>query len=111
MKSSTQQPSLARDAEVRPAEKVDEAAAALRRSRIARVITLAVALAIWFLPPPGALNVQAWRLFAIFGATILSVMIGAFPILTASVLGLAAAVLTGILAPNVAYSAFANPTI
>ena len=83
----------------------------LTRTRVARAITLAVALAIWFVPPPGTLSVQAWRLFAIFGATILSVMIGAFPILTASVLALAAAVLSGILAPDVAYTAFANPTI
>jgi DASS family divalent anion:Na+ symporter len=83
----------------------------LTRARVARLVTLAVALVIWLVPPPGTLSVQAWRLFAIFGATILSVMIGAFPILTASVLALAAAVLTGILSPNVAYSAFANPTI
>jgi len=82
-----------------------------RRARIARAITLAVALGIWFVPPPGTLTVQAWRLFAIFGATILSVMIGAFPILTASILALAVAVLSGILAPDVAYTAFANPTI
>jgi DASS family divalent anion:Na+ symporter len=74
-------------------------------------VTLAVALAIWFIPPPGGLSVQAWRLFAIFGATILAVIIGAFPILTASILALAAAVLTGILTPDVAYTAFANPTI
>jgi divalent anion:Na+ symporter, DASS family len=111
MKSSTQQPSLVKGAELTSAGKVDEAAAALRRSRIARTITLGVALGIWFLPPPGTLSVQAWRLFAIFGATILSVMIGAFPILTASVFGLAAAVLTGILPVNVAYTSFANPTI
>ena len=83
----------------------------LTRARVARLVTLALALVIWFIPPPGTLSVQAWRLFAIFGASILSVMIGAFPILTASILGLAVAVLTGILAPNVAYGAFANPTI
>src|SRR6476661_9073737 len=81
------------------------------RARVARAVTLAVALIIWFVPPPGTLSVQAWRLFAIFGATILSVMIGAFPILTASILALATAVLTGILTPTVAYTAFANPTI
>ena len=38
-------------------------------------------------------------------------MIGAFPILTSSVLALAAAVLTGTLAPAKAYSGFANGTI
>ena len=72
---------------------------------------MAVALAIWFVPPPGNLTAQAWHLFAIFAATILSVVIGAFPILTASVLAIAAAVLSGTLAADDAYAGFANPTI
>jgi len=79
--------------------------------RWARILSLAVAVAIWFIPPPGSLTPQAWHLFAIFGATILSVVIGAFPILTASVLAIAAAVLTGTLAAADAYAGFANPTI
>lgn len=79
--------------------------------RIARFVALAVALAIWFVPPPGGLTAQAWHLFAIFGATILSVVIGAFPILTASVLAIAAAVLSGTLTPDAAYAGFSNPTI
>jgi DASS family divalent anion:Na+ symporter len=64
----------------------------LRRTRIARVVSLAVALGIWFVPPPDTLSPQAWHLFAIFAATILSVVIGAFPILTASVLALDAVI-------------------
>ncbi len=79
--------------------------------RLRRVISLAVALAIWFIPPPGNLTPQAWHLVAIFAATILSVVISAFPILTASVLALSAAVLTGTLAAADAYEGFSNPTI
>jgi DASS family divalent anion:Na+ symporter len=79
--------------------------------RLARVIAIAVALAIWFIPAPGKLTPQAWHLFAIFAATILSVVIGAFPILTASVFGIAAAVLSGTLTPDAAYDGFSNPTI
>jgi DASS family divalent anion:Na+ symporter len=79
--------------------------------RLARAIALAVALAIWFIPPPGQLTAQAWHLFAIFAATIFSVVIGAFPILTASVLAIAAAVLSGTLSATAAYAGFANPTI
>jgi DASS family divalent anion:Na+ symporter len=79
--------------------------------RIARAISIAVALIIWFIPPPGSLTPQAWHLFAIFAATILSVVIGAFPILTASVLAIAAAVLSGTLSPAAAYAGFSNPTI
>ena len=79
--------------------------------RLARAIAFAIALIIWFIRPPGTLTAQAWHLFAIFAATILSVVIGAFPILTASVLGVAASVLTGTLTPDEAYDSFANPTI
>jgi divalent anion:Na+ symporter, DASS family len=80
-------------------------------TRVARLVTLAVALGIWFTPPPGNLNVRAWHLFAIFAATIGSVVIGAFPILTASVFAVAAAVLSGTLSAEDAYAGFANPTI
>ena len=60
---------------------------------------------------PEGLVPAAWHLFALFVAAIVSVVIGAFPILTSSVLALAAAVLTGTLAPAKAYSGFANGTI
>jgi DASS family divalent anion:Na+ symporter len=83
----------------------------LRRTRIARLATLVLALGIWFVPPPGDLSVRAWHLFAIFAATIFSVVIGALPILTASVIGLAAAVLSKTLSAEEGYAGFANPTI
>jgi len=76
-----------------------------------RAASLAAALLLWFLPVPAGLTVQAWHLFALFAATILSVILGALPILTASVLALAAAVLSGTLAPAKAYAGFANGTI
>src|SRR5580765_7115758 len=47
--------------------------------RVARGITLAIALALWFAPHPENVTAQAWHLFAIFFATILSVVIAAFP--------------------------------
>jgi DASS family divalent anion:Na+ symporter len=82
-----------------------------RRKLIARTATLALALAIWFLPPPEGLTVQAWRLFAVFLAAIVAAVVSAFAILTASVLAVAAAVLTGTLPPAKAYAGFANGTI
>jgi len=77
----------------------------------ARVIVLAVALGLWFSPVPEGLAPAAWHLFALFVAAILAVMIDAFPILTSSVLALAAAVLSGTLSPEKAYSGFSNATI
>src|SRR5262245_5650026 len=82
-----------------------------RRMLFARLVTLAMAAGIWFAPHPAEVTTQVWRLFAIFASAILSVVLSAFPILTASVLAIAAAVLTGTLAPVDAYSGFGNPTI
>jgi DASS family divalent anion:Na+ symporter len=80
-------------------------------SWIPRLAVLALAVAIWIIPPPEGLTVPAWRLFAIFIATIASVIVGALPILTASVFAAAAAVLSGLLTPAEAYAGFANSTI
>ena len=57
------------------------------------------------------MTLPAWHLFALFVAAIFSVIVGAFPILTASIFAAAAAVLTGTLTPAMAYAGFANPTI
>ena len=77
----------------------------------ARVATCIVAAVLWWTPPPQGLSLEAWRLFAIFAAAIVAVVINALPILTASVLAVAAAVLTGLLEPDVAYAGFGNGTI
>jgi len=83
-----------------------------RRGRWAgRAASLALALAIWFSPVPGGLTPTAWHLFAIFVAAIFAVIANAVPILTASVLAVSAAVLSGTLSPARAYSGFANGTI
>ena len=58
-----------------------------------------------------AVSLQAWRLFVIFAASIFAVVVDALPILTASVLAVAAAVLTGLLKPDAAYAGFGNSTI
>jgi DASS family divalent anion:Na+ symporter len=82
-----------------------------RRTLVLRAAIIGLALGMWFMPPPEGLTVPAWRLFAIFVAAIASVVLNAFPILTASVISVAAAVLTGLLAPEKAYAGFANGTI
>src|SRR5512138_3617766 len=86
---------------------------ALTRSRtaIARAVIVALAVVMWFIPPPDGLTVQSWRLFAIFAASLISVVVNAFPILTASVFAVSASVLSGLLPPAKAYAGFANGTI
>ena len=81
------------------------------KSWLARGGVVGLGLAIWLWPVPAGLTAPAWHLFAIFAATIFSVIVGAFPILTASVLAAAVAVLSGVLSPAKAYAGFANGTI
>ena len=82
-----------------------------RRVIVARAAVLLLALGLWFTPAPEGVVQEAWHLFALFVAAIAAVVAGALPILTASVLALAVAVLSGTLSPARAYSGFANGTI
>ena len=82
-----------------------------RRTYVAQAVTVALIAGLWWTAPPEGLSVQAWRLFALFAGAIFSVVVKAFPILTASVLAVAVAVLTGLLQPADAYSGFGNGTI
>jgi DASS family divalent anion:Na+ symporter len=82
-----------------------------RRTLMARIATIVVVAVLWWTSPPEGLSLQAWRLFAIFAAAIFSVVVGALPILTASLLAVAAAVLSGLLKPDDAYAGFGNGTI
>jgi DASS family divalent anion:Na+ symporter len=81
------------------------------RLRIKRAIPFALALAIWVSPVPAGLTSPAWHLFAVFAAAIASVLINAFPLLTASMLAVGAIVLTGTIKPEQAYSGFANSSV
>ena len=74
-------------------------------------VTLGIGLLLWFVPPPEALSVEAWRLFAVFFTTILSIIMGLVPIFVASILALAVTVLTGLLTTKEAYSGFSQSFI
>jgi DASS family divalent anion:Na+ symporter len=82
-----------------------------RRTLVARTVVIGAGALLWWIPPPDGLTLEAWRLFGVFATAIAAVVINAFPILTASVLAVAAAVLTGLLTPAEAYAGFASPTI
>jgi DASS family divalent anion:Na+ symporter len=78
------------------------------KQRALQLLTLALGLAIWFVPHPQALEPAAWQLFAIFAAAIFAVVSGAMSILLAAILALVAAVFTSTLTPRVAYSGFSE---
>ena len=83
----------------------------VRRAWPARIATLVLGAGLWMTPAPEGLRGDAWHLFAIFAASIVCVVSGALPILTASVLALAVAVLSRTLPAEKAYAGFANGTI
>ena len=76
--------------------------------RIKRATPFAIALGIWFFPVPAGLTAPAWHLFAVFVAAIAWVLIGAFPLLTASMMAVGAIVLTETITPEQASRA--SPT-
>ncbi len=78
---------------------------------IRRAVPFALAIGIWFTPIPSGLTAPAWHLFAVFVAAIASVLVGAYPLLTASMLAVAAVVLTDTIPPAKAFGGFANASV
>lgn len=81
------------------------------RKRILRAAPFVLALGIWFWPIPAGLTKEAWHLFAIFAAAIVAVILNSFPLLTASLLAVSAAVLTRTVDPTKAFAGFANQSV
>lgn len=71
----------------------------------------AAGAAVWFLPAPPGLAVAAWRLFAFFLFAILAVVLRGLPILTASLLAGAGAVLSGTLPAKGLFAGFSEDFI
>lgn len=78
---------------------------------IRRVSPFALALGIWLIPVPAGLTAPAWHLFAIFVSAIAAVLMGAFPLLTSTMLAVAAVVLTDTVSPAKAFAGFANASV
>ena len=68
-------------------------------------------LALWWIPVPDGLTLQAWRLFVIFAATILGFILQPLPLGAVALAGVTLSTLTGILPPSQALSGFSNTTI
>jgi DASS family divalent anion:Na+ symporter len=76
-----------------------------------RLLPFAIAIGIWLTPVPAGLTAPAWHLFAIFVASIAAVLVGAFPLLTSTMLAVAAVVLTDTIPAAKAFGGFANPSV
>jgi DASS family divalent anion:Na+ symporter len=76
-----------------------------------KVAVGAVFLGLWFTPIPEGLTLEAWHLFTIFATAIFSVVIGAFPLLTAALIAGATTVLSKTLDPVKAFGSFADSSV
>src|ERR1700746_3928211 len=81
------------------------------RSLRKQALSFAGAFGIWLSPIPAGLTREAWHLFAIFAAAIFAVILNSFPLLTASLLAVSAAVPTRAGDPGNAFAGFANPSV
>lgn len=84
---------------------------ATTRQHLLQAAVILIALLLWTFPTPEGLEPKAWHLFAIFISAIIAVIIKAAPIFTASIIALAAAVLTGTMTTEEAYSGFSEDFI
>lgn len=75
---------------------------------VKRLLVFAFGFFLWFFPAPDGLTPQAWQLFTIFISIIFAVIIEAFPIFVASIIGLAFSILTHTLQPHEAYGGFSK---
>jgi divalent anion:Na+ symporter, DASS family len=81
------------------------------RSLVKRASPFALAIGIWLVPVPSGLTAPAWNLFAIFVGSITAVLVGAFPLLTSTMLAAAAVVLSGTVPAAKVFGGFANPSV
>lgn len=70
------------------------------------LITVGIGAVIWFIPVPDGLKVEAWKLFAIFVATIAGFILQPLPIGSMAFISIAFTTLVGVLKPEEALSGF-----
>ncbi len=71
----------------------------------------AVAIAVWFVPPPAGVEPEAWHLFAIFSTTILGLILQPVPMGAVVIMGLTASVFTGTLEIGDALLGYQSATV
>ncbi|PWU05584.1 MAG: anion permease [Verrucomicrobia bacterium] len=75
------------------------------------IIPILIGIAIWFLPKPEALTLQAWHTFAIFVATIVAIVLKPFPIGAIAIISLSITTITGTLTMGQALESYSNDLI
>lgn len=75
------------------------------------LIVVGLGAAIWFSPVPAGLKVQAWKLFAIFAATIAGLILQPLPMGVTCFVSITFTALVGVLQPAQVLAGFGNLTI
>ena len=75
------------------------------------IITVAVGVIIWFIPPPEGVKQEAWHLLAIFVATVVGFIAKPLPMGAVAIIGIMMTALTGTLGISDALSGFGNTVI
>ena len=75
------------------------------------VLVVASGLVIWLVPVPPQVTVQAWRLLAIFVATVVGIIVRPLPMSVVALVGMSVAVFTHTLTIGQALSGFGNPVV
>src|SRR5687767_14969390 len=81
----------------------------LMKSRLALVV--AIGLLIWLLPRPETVDPRAWRLLAIFIATLVGIIAKPLPMSAVAIVGIAAALATRTLTIAESLTGFSNITV
>ena len=71
-------------------------------------ISVGLAVAVWFVPPPSGVTIPAWHLLAIFLGTIVGIITKPLPLGAVAMMGLGATMLTKTLTFAAAFSAFSS---
>jgi len=82
-----------------------------QKSALSLAVTVAIGLLLWFIPVPTGLKPEAWRLFAIFAATIVGIILKPLPMGVIAILALTVCVLTQTLSFADAFCGFSNDVV
>jgi DASS family divalent anion:Na+ symporter len=75
------------------------------------LLTVLIGLILWFIPPPVGMSINGWRLFAIFVAVILGLVLRPLPQGAIVIIGVGVSALTGVLSIGDALSGFSDSTV
>jgi len=75
------------------------------------ILVALIGCVLWFSPHPEGMNLSAWRLFSIFTATIIGIVLKPLPMSVITLISLTVTIATGVLSVPQAFSGFSNEIV